>query len=74
MHLQENALFDLDLEVEVAQNVSQYPLHHGADSPARFEVAMSNCQGGDAFARKCIIQPLTFTLWSRSHKMLPSTL
>ena len=28
MHLQENTLFDLDLEVKVTRNVAQYPLNH----------------------------------------------
>ena len=40
MHLQENTLFDL--EVKVAKNVAQYPLHHVAYSSARFEVATFN--------------------------------
>ena len=40
MHFQKNTLFDLELEV--AQSVAQYPLHHGAYSPARFEVATPN--------------------------------
>ena len=42
MQLQENTPFDLDLEVKVAQTVTQYPLHHVAYSHARFEVATSN--------------------------------
>ena len=53
MHLQENALFDL--EVEVTQNVAQYPLHHVTYVSAKFEVAISNSLGGDAFTRKYII-------------------
>ena len=48
MHLQENTLFDLDM------NVAQYPLHHVTYSPAKFEVATSNGLGGDAFTRKYI--------------------
>ena len=43
MHLQENTLFDLDIGVKITQNVAQYHLHHVAYSPARFEVATSNC-------------------------------
>ena len=40
MHLQEKAMFDLDLGVKVTQNFAQYPLHYMAYSPAKFEVAM----------------------------------
>ena len=39
MHLQVNALFDLDLGVKVTQNVAQYPRHHVAYAPAKFDVA-----------------------------------
>ena len=35
--------FDLDLGVKVTWMVAQYPLHHVAYLPARFEVATSNC-------------------------------
>ena len=42
MHLQENKLFDLDPEV-----VMTY-------APEKFEVAMSDGYGGEAFARKSI--------------------
>ena len=38
MHLQENTLFDLDLQVKVTQNVAQYPLHHVTYAPTEFEV------------------------------------
>ena len=51
MHLQENTLFDLDLD----QNVAKYPLHHVSYVPAKFQVATSNSLGGDAFTRKYII-------------------
>ena len=45
--------FDLDLEV--TQNVAQYPLHHDTYEYAKFEVASSNCLGRDVFTRKnCI--------------------
>ena len=43
LHLQENTLFDPDLGVKVMQNVDQYPLHHVAYAPAKFEVATSKC-------------------------------
>ena len=36
----------------VTQNVAQYPPHHFACAPAKFEVATSNGLG-DAFTRKC---------------------
>ena len=52
MHLQENAVFDLDFGVKVTQNVAQYPLHHVTYVAAKFEVATSNSLGGDAFTRK----------------------
>ena len=67
-------IFDLDLGVKVIQNVTQYPLHYVTFSATKFEVAMSKGLGGDAFTRKFNIWPLTLTLGSRSHKMLPSTL
>ena len=43
--------FDLDLGVKVTQNVAQYPLHHVTYLATKFEVAMSNCLGGDTFTR-----------------------
>ena len=55
MHLQENSIFDLDLGVKVTRNVAQYPLHHVTYSATKFEVATSNCLGGDTFTRKYII-------------------
>ena len=55
MHLYENTLFDLDLGVQVTQDVAQYPLHHVTYSDTKFEVAMSNSLGGDAFTSKYII-------------------
>ena len=73
MHLQENTLFDL-LNLKVTWIVAQYPLHHVTYAAAKFEVATSNGLGKNAFASKYIIWPLTLTLGSRSHKMLPSTL
>ena len=81
MHLQENSIFDLDpwkiqylTLTKVTQNVAKYPLHHVTYPATKFEVARSNRLGGDTFTRKYIIWPLTLTLGSRSHKMLPSTL
>ena len=74
MHLQDNTLFNLDLMVKVTQNVAQYPLHHVTYLATTFEVATSKSWGGDAFTRKFNICPLTLTLGSRSHEMLPSTL
>ena len=55
IHLQENALFELDLGVKVRQNVAQYPLYHVTYAPATFEVAMYNSLEGDAFTRQYII-------------------
>ena len=33
------------------QNVAQYPQHHMTYAHAKFEIAMSNCLGGNAFTR-----------------------
>ena len=55
MHLQENTLYDLDLVVKVTQNVVQYPPNYMTYVPAKFEVAMSNSLGEDAFTRKYVI-------------------
>ena len=54
MHLQENALNDLDLQVKVTQNVAQCPLHHMTYAPAEFEVTTSKAIGGEAFTRNSI--------------------
>ena len=62
MYLQESTLYGLDLGVKVTQNVAQYPPHHATYAPVKFEVAMSNGLGDDAFTRKYII-------W-RSHEVL----
>ena len=67
-------IFDLDLVVNVPQNIAQYPLHHVTYAPENLETAMSNGSWGDEFTRKCIIWFLILTLWSMSHKTLPSTL
>ena len=55
MHLNENALFDIDLGVKVTQDVAQYPLHHVTYSDTKFEVATSNSLGGNAFTSKYTI-------------------
>ena len=54
-------------------NVARYPPHHVTYAPVKFEVATSNGLG-DELTRKNIIWPLTLTLVTRSHEMLPSTL
>ena len=41
MHLQENTLFDLDLQVKVIQNVAQCLLHHVTNAPTEFDVTTS---------------------------------
>ena len=46
MQLQVNAIFDLDLWVEVTQNVAPCPLHHVTYAPTEFKVT------SDAFTRK----------------------
>ena len=54
MHLQENTLFDPDLQAKVTSNLAQYPLHNVTYALAKFEVATSNSLG-DAFTRIYII-------------------
>ena len=34
-----------------APNIAKYPLHHMTYAPAKFEVALSNGIGGNAFTR-----------------------
>ena len=53
MYLQENTLFDLDLDlgVKVTRNVTQYPLHHVIYAPTKFQVATSNGLGEDTITR-----------------------
>ena len=41
MHLQENTLFDHDLQVNATQNVTQCPQHHVTYAPTEFEVTTS---------------------------------
>ena len=43
--------FDLEFGVKVTENIAQYPLHHVTYAATKFEVAMSNGLGGDAFTR-----------------------
>ena len=51
MHLHENTLFEFGFKV--TQYVAQYPVHHVTNSETKFEVAMSNSLGGDAFTSTC---------------------
>ena len=53
MHLQENTLYDLDLDLvlKVTQNVVQCPPNHMTYVPAKFEVATSNSLGEDGFTK-----------------------
>ena len=53
MHLQVHYFtFDLDLRLRTnTKNVAQYPLYHMTYAPAKFEAAMSNGLGGNAFTR-----------------------
>ena len=46
MHLQENTLFDLDLQVKVTLNVAQCPLHHVTYALTEFGVTTSKALGG----------------------------
>ena len=58
MYLQENKLFDFDLDlgVKVTSNVAQYPLHYVTYSATKFEVATSNGLGGDTFTRNVTVK------------------
>ena len=50
-----------------------YTLHIPYDLwPAKFEFATSNCLGGDAFARKNIIWPLTLGFVPMAYALLPN--
>ena len=63
-----------DLEINATQTVAQYPLHHVAYAPAKFEVSTSNSLGGDAFTREnTLLDP---DLWGPCHMncyLVPST-
>ena len=52
IHLQENTLNDLDLQVKFTQNVAQWPLHYVTYAPTEFEVTTSKALGGGTFTRK----------------------
>ena len=52
MHLQENALVDLDLGVNVTHNVAQCHLHNVTYARAKFEAATSYSLRGFSFTRK----------------------
>ena len=54
MHLQQSALFDLELQVKVTLNVAQCPLHHVTYAPTEFEVTTSKALGGEKFTRNSI--------------------
>ena len=55
MQLQENTLFDLDLEIKVTQNATRYPPDEVTYAPAKFEVATPNSLRRCVFIRKYII-------------------
>ena len=59
MHLQENTLFDLDLQVKVTLNVAQCPLHHVTYAPTKFEVTVKSFRRRSIYKK---IQYLTLTL------------
>ena len=42
MHLQENTFYDLESEVKVTQNITQYPLHYVTYAQAKFDAAKSH--------------------------------
>ena len=56
----------MTLGQEQTRNIAQYPLHHMTYALGKFEVATSNCLGGDAFLRKHIIS-LGLDLKSRTN-------
>ena len=45
------SLLTLTLGYRQTRNLAQYPLHHMTYTPAKFEAAMSNSLGGNAFTR-----------------------
>ena len=47
--------YDLDIRVKAIRNVTQYPLLYVTLLGTKFEVAMSNGLGRDAFTKKYII-------------------
>ena len=54
MRLQKIQYLIFDLGIKVTQDVANYPQHHVTYAHVKFEVAMSNGLGGDAFTRKYI--------------------
>ena len=70
MHLQENTLFDFDIRVKVTQNIGQHHLNHLTLASAKFEVAMPNSLGGDAFTRNILFD---LDLGHTKHRPVPST-
>ena len=60
----------MTLGQEQTQKIAQYPLHHMTYAPAKFEAALSNKLGGNAFTRKIWID---LDPRSGSHEALPST-
>ena len=50
--LQENTLFDVDLEVKVTQHIAQNPLYLLTHARVKFQVKTSKGFEGNAFARK----------------------
>ena len=64
MHLQENTLFDLDIQVKVKRNVAQCPLHHVTYVPTEFQVTTSKALGEEAFTGNSILDILTLALGS----------
>ena len=52
MNYQENTLFE---GVKVTQNVAKYPRFHATYASAKFDVATSHGERGDAFTKKYII-------------------
>ena len=54
MHLQENILNGIDLQVKVTRNVVQCSLHHVTYALTEFEVTTSKALGGETFTRNSI--------------------
>ena len=74
MQLQENTPFDLDLEVKVAQTVTQYPLHHRPIHMQGLRLLRPTIKEEMHLQKKKKNQHLTLTFGSRSHKIFLSTL
>ena len=63
MHLQENALYYLDLGVKVTQNVTQHSLYHVTYAPAKFETASSNSLGVDILQENTLLPSTLHIMW-----------